>query len=444
MKKIISVFYIFCLVWGFIIGIAGCSQTETKQDILDISFVPNAFPVDFGLYTHDNIQFVSFYDAEHYMTIGCRTLNSDVWDFQRIDSKVGWDSHNSVIVTVDAKGIIHVVGNMHSSPLNYFRSTKPLDIHSLERIPQMTGKDEERTTYPIFMKGPNGEFIFHYRSGESGNGFEVYNVWDVEKQVWTRMLDVPLIDGFGERNAYMTGPVAGPDGLFHLIWVWRESYDCATNHTLSYARSKDLIHWESIDSKQVELPITLVKNELWVDDTPPGGGLFNPGIRLGFDHEGKVIIGYHKYDDKMNTQLFIARFKNGAWEKQQVSDWVFPWNFQGSGSIPVELTIDAPKILGNNLIAFGYHRKDIGDKMLVLDATTLKYVREDAYEYPYPEDLNVVESTFPGMQVNKCFDAGKPADGKRYLLRWETLPHNRDQKIEGELPKPSMLRLYSF
>ena len=435
---------VFCLVCCFIYGIAGCTQTDVKQDVLDISFVPAAFPVGFGLYTNDNIQFVTYYDSEHYMTIASRTLDSKVWDFQRLDTKVGWDSHNSVVVKVDAKGYIHVVGNMHSNPLIYFRSAKPLDIHSMERIPQMTGKDEERMTYPIFMDGPNGEFIFHYRVGGSGEGFEVYNVWDAERQVWMRMLDVPLIDGFGERNAYMTGPVAGPDGLFHLIWVWRETPDCATNHTLSYARSKDLIHWESIDSKQMELPITLDKNELWVDDTPPGGGLFNPGIRLSFDHEGKVIIGYHKYDEKMNTQLFIARYENGVWIKQQVTDWDFQWNFQGTGSIPVELSIDAPKMLENNMIAFGYHRKDIGDKVVVLDAVTLKYVREDAYEYPFPKDINFVESTFPGMRVNTHFDEGKPADRKRYMLRWETLPANRDRKPEGELPEPSMLRLYCF
>jgi hypothetical protein len=294
------------------------------------------------------------------------------------------------------------------------------------------------------MDGPKGEFIFHYRQGWSGNGYEVYNVWDAGRQEWTRMLDIPLIDGLGERNAYMQGPVAGPDGLFHLIWVWRETPDCATNHTLSYARSKDLIHWESIDSKQVALPITLEMKELWVDDTPPGGGLLNPGIRLSFDHSGKPFIGYHKYDGRMNTQLFIARHENGAWSKQQVTNWDFPWNFQGGGSIEVELSIDTPKPLKNHQIAFGYHRKDVGDKVLVLDAKTLNIVSEETYTYPFPEEINIVESDIPRMRVNTQFDSGKPADGQRYMLRWESLPPNRDRKPEGDLPPPSMLRLYQL
>ena len=437
MKKLFTITLI-----GGICAIVGCSQSDSRWEIYDISLVPAAFPVGFSLQSYSDRQFVTFYDSAHYMTIACRMLDSKVWDYQRLDSRVGWDSHNSIALKVDTKGYIHLVGNMHASPLVYFRSATPLDIHSLERIPQMTGKDEDRTTYPSFMNGPNGELLFHYRQGGSGNGYEVYNVWDVDRLTWSRMLDVPLIDGLGERNAYMNGPLAGPDGYFHLIWVWRETPDCATNHTLSYARSNDLIHWESIDSKSVPLPITLEKSELWVDDTQPGGGLFNPGIRINFDRSGEVMIGYHKYDEKMNTQLFIARYQNGTWDKQQVTNWDFPWNFQGTGSVDAELTIDSPRPIGDDLISFGYRRKDVGNKILVLDAKTLKFVREDDYTYSFPEEINKVESTFPGMRVNTRFDSGKPSDGKRYMLRWETLPANRDRKPEGELPEPSMLRLY--
>ena len=153
------------------------------------------------------------------------------------------------------------------------------------------------------------------------------------------------------------------------------------------------------------------------------------------------MIGYHKYDEKMNTQLFIARYADGAWSKQQVTCWDFPWNFQGNGSIDCELIIDTPKPLENNRFSFGYNRKDTGRNVLILDATTLKQVGEEPYIYPYPEDINIVESTFPRMMVNTRFDSGKPADGKRYMLRWESLPANRDRKPEGELPPPSMLKI---
>ena len=49
-----------------------------------------------------------------------------------------------------------------------------------------------------------------------------------------------LTDDEGLRNAYFDGPHEGPDGGFHLAWVWRESPDAATNHALSDARSSNL------------------------------------------------------------------------------------------------------------------------------------------------------------------------------------------------------------
>ena len=72
--------------------------------------------------------------------------------------------------------------------------------------------------------------------------------WDSHNYL-TMAIDVNghlhLFDGQGRRNAYPLGPVTGPDGRFHVVWVWRDTPDCATNNNLSYARSRDLIHWET-------------------------------------------------------------------------------------------------------------------------------------------------------------------------------------------------------
>ena len=51
------------------------------------------------------------------------------------------------------------------------------------------------------------------------------------------MLDVPLTDGQGLMNAYQSQPTLGPDGWYHLYWVWRDTPDCSTNHDLSYMKS---------------------------------------------------------------------------------------------------------------------------------------------------------------------------------------------------------------
>ena len=91
---------------------------------------------------------------------------------------------------------------------------------------------------------------------------------------WRRFFDGPLLDGEGERSAYSSGPHRGPDGRFHLLWMWRETPDAMTNHTLSYARSRDLIHWETSSGKPLARPITLANAEV-IDPAKPGEGLIN-------------------------------------------------------------------------------------------------------------------------------------------------------------------------
>jgi len=417
---------------------------EANVKFCNIAEVPAGFPVGFALLTHKNNQYVAFYDTAHQITIACRKLGHKQWTFQKLDSKVGWDSHNYLSMAIDKLGYIHLSGNMHSSPFIYFKTKKPLDIHSFQKLNSMLGKEEDVTTYPEFITDSKGELIFHYRYGRSGNGYEVYNVLDAKAQKWNRLLDKPLTDGKNLRNAYMQGPVLGKDGYYHLIWVWRDSPDCSTNHSLSYSRSKDLIHWESIRGEKVDLPMTVENKELMVDATPIKGGLINIGIKIGFDSQNKLVIGYHKYDEKGNTQLFVARFLGGEWISKQLTHWEYRWNFKGMGTVVNEILIESPRPGKAGELVFAYHHTKYGDGQVVLNEKTLESIAVQDYEAGYPKELSKVESSFPGMLVNTSADKGLSGDGKKYLLRWETLSPNRDQKREGQLPPPSMLRLYEL
>jgi len=91
----------------------------------------------------------------HQLTLVYRELHTLIWDTRKLDLKVGWDSHNYISMIVDDDGYIHLVGNMHSSHLKYFGSSIPFDIHSMQALDTMTGKDEDVTTYPEFMRGPS-------------------------------------------------------------------------------------------------------------------------------------------------------------------------------------------------------------------------------------------------------------------------------------------------
>ena len=193
----------------------------TTLERIPVAKVWSGHPVGFSLLTHDDLQFVAFYDADRQMTVGVRNLGSSDWTFKKLPEKVGWDSHNSITMKLDSKKHLHLSGNMHCVPIVYFRTAEPRDIQTFERVESLVGENEDRATYPKFITGPNSEFIFTYRDGSSGSGNQIYDVYDVETNQWKRLLDQPLTDGQGEMNAYLHGPVKGPDGVYHLCWVWR-------------------------------------------------------------------------------------------------------------------------------------------------------------------------------------------------------------------------------
>ncbi len=104
-------------------------------------------------------------------------------------------------------------------------------------------------------------------------------------------------------NAYPHGPVVGPDGTYHVCWVWRDHGGAQTNHDLCYARSPDLREWETSQGEPLEVPIDINSGDL-VDPVPPYGGMINNNTKIGFDSEDRVIISYHKFDHEGNTQLY--------------------------------------------------------------------------------------------------------------------------------------------
>jgi hypothetical protein len=404
--------------------------------VIDIAPAWSGHPVGFAIVTHGDRQFVGFYDAERRLTIASRTLDSQQWTFKVLPTSVGWDSHNYIEMAIDDGGYIHVAGNMHAAPLVYFRSTRPLEIQSLERVGAMVGTQENRCTYPRFFRGPANELIFAYRDGASGNGNQIHNVYDHKTRAWHRLLDQPLTDGQGLVNAYIHGPVRGPDGYFHICWVWRDDPGCETNHDLSYARSKDLRHWEESDGTPIALPMTMRNCEV-VDPVPAGGGIINGNTVIGFDSHKRVIVSYHKFDAAGNTQIYSARREATGWKIYQTSDWNYRWDFRGGGTIPFEITLGGVSANGKGALTQLFTHIKYGQHVWTLDENTLKPILMSDPPPAHPNELDRVESDFPGMQV-RWKRAG------RFELRWETLGINRDRSRESPLPPPSMLRLYEW
>ncbi len=409
-------------------------------------------PVGFALLTERGYQFVAYYDAERRITVAGRKLGTATWTrvqppgvpvprVNRMSNVTGWDSHNTLRLALDRDGCLHLAGNMHVNPLVYYRTRQPFDLTTLERLDRMTGERETRCTYPVFFKNAAGDLLFRYRDGASGNGSDLYNSYDPATRSWRRMIDTPLLDGQGERNAYASAPTLGPDGRFHLVWVWRETPDCATNHTLSYARSRDLVHWENSQGEPLRLPITLATGEV-IDAAKPGGGLINMTYTFGFDAQQRPVVVYHRYDAAGRSQAYAAHpGQTAAWEMRQISAWDFRWAFSGGGSIDSEVTLGAPQLERDGSLLVNFSTKAAGAGRWRLRGDSLERAETlRATPATLPATLRRVQSAVPGMAVQL---ATAHANGRRWVLRWETLGRNRDKPRETA-PPPSELRLYEL
>ncbi len=450
-------------VLGFAMAPIGGNAAEPVETI-DVEPVWTGHPVGFSLLTCPPYQYVAYYNADRQMTVAQRELAGTEWVFAHLPARVGWDSHNYVTMAVDRDGHLHVAGNMHCVPLVYFRTVKVGDVQSLTRVAKMIGPErEKRVTYPVFLHGPAAQLIFRYRDGSSGNGDDIYNEYDEATRTWRRLMNRPLTSGRGKMNAYCSRPELGPDGYYHVVWVWRDTPDCATNHDLSYARSRDLVHWETASGKKLILPITIGSGAV-VDPVPPHGGIINGGHRLGFDSRNRPVIAYHKFDADGNTQIYVARFERSAWKVRRISDWTgYRWEFSGGGCIPFEVRLGAVTRVKQELrIACTYGR---GRANWTLNATTLEPLG-DAKKLPatVPKarpsatDLKTTRSSrsvgavnraakplAEGLRIRFADDQGSSDSGDHYFrLQWYSLGPNRDRPRAGPPPLPTMLKVLMY
>lgn len=422
-----------------------------NQEIIlsEIGLCCSDFTVEYALLVKDKY-YVAYYDNEHYITVASRSADEKVWkishpqgewlpDNNRFMHQTEYDSHNYLTLAMDNKGHIHLSGNMHKDKMVWFRSTNPHDIHSL--LPgEMTGFREDSATYPLFFFGRNGELLFRYRDGESGNGDDIYNRWDTNEKRWTRLQEKALLSGEGLRNAYARLPVFGPDNQWHMIWMWRDTPHCETCHDLSYARSPDLLKWYSHDGYRLPVPVTLLKGDI-IDPSPIKRGLINMSQNLGFDENARPLITWHRYDDNGLSQAWIARAEKNKWRILQISDWTFRWEFSGMGSIPPDVVISAPYIKENHIrVDFKLPSGESGYWLLKQDTlevinTTLCSTSALPEKFHIPcEDLDPTAR----VQIIPALYQSTP----RHFLRWEALPIQRDIS-SGKKIKPSMLTLIS-
>lgn len=293
-----------------------------------------------SLTSNDTVQFISYYDAYGYVVIGKRNHGDTVWQLKRTQYKGNIaDAHNSISIMLDGDGFLHMAWDHHNNPLHYCKSKEPLSLELTDMM-TMTGDREKKLSYPEFHKMPNGDLLFFYRDGGSGNGNLVINKYSVRERIWSR-LQSNLIDGEGVRNAYWQACVDAK-GWIHISWVWRESPDVASNHDMNYAVSKDGGNtWQRSTGENYRLPVTRSSAEI-ICAIAQSSELINQ-TSMCADEKGQPFIASY-WKGKNNVPQYHVIYKRGkVWS---VKDLGFrKTNFSLSGMGTKQIPIARPQLL---------------------------------------------------------------------------------------------------
>ncbi|MHC4167933.1 MAG: BNR-4 repeat-containing protein, partial [Planctomycetota bacterium] len=99
------------LVFFSLISISpGTVAAETEVRKIPVAKGLASHPVNGGrcLISDGEHQYIAFYDGDHKMTVGKRRLGDTKWDFAKLPERVGWDTHNKIMLFQDRQGHLHL------------------------------------------------------------------------------------------------------------------------------------------------------------------------------------------------------------------------------------------------------------------------------------------------------------------------------------------------
>ncbi|WP_308366295.1 MULTISPECIES: BNR repeat-containing protein [unclassified Microbulbifer] len=293
-------------------GIPGPTEVGARQiPLTDKAYAGSSINVVAGsrqtLYTDDVHQYAGFYGADGRLLLAKRRRDEDSWQIHPTEFTTDLkDAHNTISLVVDGRGYLHLAWGHHNTPLNYSRSVEPGSLIMGEPS-AMVGEAERSVTYPQFFRLADGNLLFLYRDGGSGNGRLVLNHYAAEQQKWSRRQS-NLIDGESQRSAYWDMSI-DKNGRLHLAWNWRETPDVASNHDLLYARSDDGgKSWQRSDGSDYKLPITQARAEV-AAAIPQNRNLMNPPA-VDANHRGQPVIASYWSPEKIARPRFNLVYRD--------------------------------------------------------------------------------------------------------------------------------------
>jgi hypothetical protein len=316
-----------------------------------------------NLITVGNQQVIAYYrrhatqaghSANNTVIIGRRDLGETRWEMfpTTFTSYNINDTHNVISCAVDGDGFLHMSWGMHAHSLLYAKSDAPVTGSAPIRMLNlgtagMTGQ-ENGVTYPKFQTLPDGDVVFLFREGGSGDGDWFLNRYDTATGTWSPVhatgsgVQQPLMLGRGDSpdNCFYPDRLTlGPDGMLHLAGVFRYNSDSPagetgyqTNHRYVYLRSPDGgATWQRSDGSVIAVPVV---EAAWfqdlgsahvpeiVEDLPEGHSIMNMS-GMTTDSAGRpVIANWFSANARSgnHTRQYHIYFHNGStWQRRTVS-----------------------------------------------------------------------------------------------------------------------------
>ncbi|MCU4163424.1 LamG-like jellyroll fold domain-containing protein [Carboxylicivirga caseinilyticus] len=224
-----------------------------------VSFQQNA------LMTYKGYQYITYWNQSAHVCMARKKLPSGSWEeieFTDFTSSHDLsDNHYNISFGICANdGTIHISYDHHNDALHYRKSTVDLtnDPDNANWSTASFGANQGYlitgsyitasspyyggVTYPRFISKPDGNLLFEYRSGNSGDGNSHLYEYNGE---WTYIGEymhgrTGTSTDYSSKCGYINGLHYTPGGTrLHVSLVWRETPTASTNHEVYYAYSDD-------------------------------------------------------------------------------------------------------------------------------------------------------------------------------------------------------------
>lgn len=342
-----------------------------------------------GILSWGDWQFTAFYSPQGSMRFAKRNLKTNQIEYYDVPGRYNtFDAHNSISIGIDGKGFLHISYDQHGGVLRYRRSKVPLSIDQWTDELPMTGKREDRVTYPTFIMPNKSDarqaLLFLYRDGRSGRGDARLKEYDQSSQEW-QDIDPCILSGSQQRpwtsNPYWNHPAIDKAGRLHLTFAWRThalgDKKRINNLNIDYAVSEDWGHtWWSSKGLKFRLPITQVNSEtVWA--VSPGSNLINQ-TSSAVDGRGRLHIVFYADDLDGVPQYQHLWYDGRKWHCQIISERTKPFDLEGGGSLQIPMSRPEIVIDNTDRVYVIYRCDTTGDRMVATRLNPPHYDRDSS------------------------------------------------------------------